>query len=192
MCFLASADECWCIYRSCPTLYLHWSSVFRCVLRTKSWQAAASYRPADQLGQYGTGWMMAARSGWPMFFKCSFQHYVARHFLQVAGTAVLYQCGLNFVLMCMWTVHSEDVYVWLQRQNLVQRCAKAEWQQLARESNGLSCFLFYYLNHCGLAMLLAIFPSPPSPSVHSRWVLIQEAHNLLELWGNSEREKLQC
>lgn len=37
------------------------------------------------------------------------------------------------------------------------------------------------------AMLLAVFLSPPSPSIHSRWVLIQALHKWLELWGNSER-----
>lgn len=83
------------------------------------------------------------------------------------------------VVSCAWTQ--------LQRQKLIQSCATAEWELLVRESNGLSCFLFYYLNHCELAVLLAIFLSPSSPSVHSRWVLIQVPHNLLELWGDSER-----
>lgn len=109
-----------------------------------------------------------------IFFECRYSHSVSL-WAQFCPHAHV-NCSQR-----RWWV----VYVWLRRQNLVQSCANAEWQQLV---NGLSCFLLYYLNHCELAMLLAIFPSPPSPSVHSRWVLMQALHNLLELWGNSERE----
>lgn len=105
--------------------------------------------------------------------------------------------GWHNYLVSFWTQCCPCVYVnhsqWRWWAVYVHNCKGKNClvlqlrELLVRESNGLSCFLFYYLNHCELAVLLVIFLSPSSSSVHSRWVPIQVPHNLLELWGNSER-----
>lgn len=174
-------------WQELPILYLHWSSVFWCVLRTNLCQAAV----IDQLIMTVEDWMGDGSQGRAadVFVKCSFCQYVAGYVLRVAGRTIQYPFGLSFVLVCMWTIHSEGgelcTYnckgtIWFSL--VLQLSESCRW-----ETNGLRCFLFYYLNHCELAVLLAIFLSPSSRSVHSRWVLIQVLHNLLELWGNSER-----
>lgn len=137
----------------------------------------------DWMGDGGQGWAA------DVFVKCSFCQYVAGYVLWVAGRTIhiplesissLCVCEpfTVKVVSCVCTTAKAEInlalcYSWVRAVG-----ERVKWPQL------LSILLPKPL---WLAVLLAIFLSPSSPSVHSRWVLLQVPHNVLELWGNSER-----